>query len=67
MKRTNLMVNEELLEKARVAAGERTYSATVNTALEELVRESRFRELLGEWEKLAAERPIFREGYLEEI
>lgn len=67
MKRTNVMVDEELLEKARIATGERTYSATINTALEELVRERRFRELLVEWEKLAAERPIFREGYLEEI
>ena len=34
---------------------------------DELARESRFRELLAEWEKLAAEAPIFREGYLEEI
>ncbi|HYO76414.1 MAG TPA: type II toxin-antitoxin system VapB family antitoxin [Thermoanaerobaculia bacterium] len=67
MKRTNVMVDEELLENARVAAGERTYSGTINKALEELVRESRFRELLAQWEKLAAEGPIFREGYLEEI
>ncbi len=67
MKRTNVIVDEELLEKARVALGERTYSATITKALEELVRESRFRELLVEWEKLAAERPIFREEYLEEI
>jgi Arc/MetJ family transcription regulator len=67
MKRTNLMVDQELLEKAREATGDRTYSATVNTALEELVREGRFRKRLEEWEKLAAEGPIFREGYLEEI
>jgi hypothetical protein len=67
MKRTNVIVDEELLEKARVATGERTYSATITRALEELVRESRFRELLVEWEKLAAERPIFRDGYLEEV
>jgi hypothetical protein len=35
--------------------------------VDELARVSRFRELLAEWEKLAAERPIFRDGYLEEI
>lgn len=67
MKRTNVIVDEELLEKARIAAGERTFSATINRALEELVREARFRELLVEWEKLAAEKPIFKDGYLEEI
>lgn len=67
MKRMNVVVDEELLERARRLTGERTYSGTIARALEEAVREARFRELLVEWEKLAAERPIFREGYLEEI
>lgn len=38
MKRTNLVLDEALLEKARKELGERTYSATVNTALSELLR-----------------------------
>jgi len=67
MKRTNLIVDEELLEKARVATGERTYSGAVNKALEHVVRQATFQELLVEWEKLAAEKPIFRDGYLEEL
>jgi Arc/MetJ family transcription regulator len=67
MKRTNVAIDEELLETARRLSGEPTYSATIEKALEELVRESRFREMLAAWEKLAAEKPIFRDGYLEEI
>ncbi|HYR27052.1 MAG TPA: type II toxin-antitoxin system VapB family antitoxin [Thermoanaerobaculia bacterium] len=42
MKRTNIIVDEELLEKARIATGEKTYSATVTKALEEIVRASKF-------------------------
>jgi hypothetical protein len=38
-----------------------------NDELDAVAREKRFRALLAEWEKLAAEAPIFREGYLEEI
>jgi Arc/MetJ family transcription regulator len=67
MKRMNVVVDEKLLEDARRLMGEKTYSAAINRALEEVVREKRFRDLLAEWEKLAAQRPIFREGYLEEI
>lgn len=38
MKRTNLVLNEELLEEATRALGAKTYSAAVNTALAELLR-----------------------------
>jgi Arc/MetJ family transcription regulator len=38
MRRTNLVLNEEALEKARQVLGVKTYSAAVNTALEEVVR-----------------------------
>ncbi len=38
MKRTNLVLDERLLEDAKAASGNRTYSATVNQALKELLR-----------------------------
>jgi Arc/MetJ family transcription regulator len=38
MKRTNLVLDEDLLERALRLSGERTYTATVERALEELVR-----------------------------
>ena len=38
MKRTNLVLNEKLLEEAVRLSGERTYSRTVERALEEFVR-----------------------------
>lgn len=38
MKRTNLVLNEHLLEEATRILGEKTYSAAVNTALAEVVR-----------------------------
>lgn len=44
MKRMNVMVDEKLLEEAVRVAGERTYSATINRALGELVRVSKVRE-----------------------
>lgn len=55
MKRTTLMVDEDLLEEAVKLSGERTYSATVGLALEELVRRARARRILelrgsGAWE-----------------
>lgn len=45
MKRTNLVLDAELLDTARQMLGARTYSATVNEALAELVRIRRIREL----------------------
>lgn len=55
MKRTNLVLNGELLEEATRLSGERTYSRTVERALEEFVRRAKARRLLdlagsGLWE-----------------
>lgn len=41
MKRTNLVLDEALLNEALRASGERTYSAAVSRALEEFVRRAR--------------------------
>jgi Arc/MetJ family transcription regulator len=38
MKRTNLVLNENLLDEATRILGAKTYSAAVNTALAEVVR-----------------------------
>jgi Arc/MetJ family transcription regulator len=62
MKRTNLVLNEDLLEEATRLSGERTYSRTVERALEDFVRRARARRILelagsGLWEgNLAAVR-----------
>ena len=55
MKRTTLMVNEQLLEEAARLAGAKTYSSVVNQALEALVRRVKARQILrlagsGLWE-----------------
>ena len=55
MKRTNLVLNEELLEEATRLSGERTYSRAVERALEEFVRRIKARQILelagsGLWE-----------------
>jgi hypothetical protein len=38
MKRTNLVLDEQLLEQATQVLAAKTYSAAVNTALEEVIR-----------------------------
>ena len=55
MKRTNLMIREDLLEEATRLSGERTYSRTVERALEDFVRRIKARRILeltgsGSWE-----------------
>ncbi len=55
MRRTNLVLNGDLLEEATRLSGERTYSRTVERALEEFVRRARARKILdltgsGLWE-----------------
>lgn len=55
MKRTNLVLNGELLEEATRLSGERTYSRTVERALEEFVRRVKARRILdlagsGSWQ-----------------
>jgi Arc/MetJ family transcription regulator len=46
MKRTNLVLNEDLLEEATRLSGERTYSRTVERALQEFVRRAKARRIL---------------------
>ena len=55
MKRTNLVLDEALLEEATRLSGERTYSRTVERALEDFVRRARAKRILdlagsGLWE-----------------
>ena len=46
MKRTNLVLDEQLLDEAVRLGGERTYSRTVERALEEVVRRIKARRIL---------------------
>lgn len=46
MKRTNLVLDERLLEEATQLSGERTYSKTVERALRDLVRRVKARQIL---------------------
>jgi len=46
MKRTNLVLDEHLLEEATRLSGERTYSRTVERALTELVNRAKARRIL---------------------
>ena len=55
MKRTNLVLDEQLLEEANRLSGERTYSRTVERALTDFVRRAKARRILdlagsGLWE-----------------
>jgi hypothetical protein len=55
MKRTNVVIREELLEEATRLSGERTYSRTIERALEDFVRRIKARRILelagsGLWE-----------------
>ncbi|MEO6212077.1 MAG: type II toxin-antitoxin system VapB family antitoxin [Vicinamibacterales bacterium] len=55
MKRTNLVLDEQLLEEATRLSGERTYSRAVERALSEFVRRAKARQILnlagaGLWE-----------------
>lgn len=69
MKRTNLVLDEQLLQEATRLSGERTYSRTVERALRDFVRRARARRILdlagsGLWEGDLAEvredRPTYR-------
>ncbi|MBI2922241.1 MAG: type II toxin-antitoxin system VapB family antitoxin [Planctomycetes bacterium] len=46
MKRTNLVLSEDLLEEATRLSGEKTYSGAVNMALREFIRRIRARRIL---------------------
>ena len=55
MKRTNLVLDEDLLKEATRISGEKTYSAAVMRALETFVRRAKARQILelqgtGLWE-----------------
>jgi len=55
MKRTNLVLREDLLAEATRLSGEKTYSRTVERALEEFVKRAKARRILdlrgsGAWE-----------------
>lgn len=55
MKRTNLVLDERVLEEATRLSGEKTYSRTVGRALEDFVRRFKARQILtlagsGLWE-----------------
>ena len=60
MKRTNLVLDEQVLEEATRLSGDKTYSATVQRALSEFIRRARARQILelrgsGQWEGDLAE------------
>jgi Arc/MetJ family transcription regulator len=60
MKRTNLVLDEHLLEEVTRLSGEKTYSRAVERALEDFVRRARARRILelrgsGLWEGDLAE------------
>ena len=63
MKRTNVILDEKLLEEARRESGERTYSATIMKALAELVRVKRLRRRLDATFAMGDE--AFAPGYLD--
>ncbi|RPI29481.1 MAG: type II toxin-antitoxin system VapB family antitoxin [Acidobacteria bacterium] len=46
MKRTNLVLDEQLLEEATRLSGERTYSAAVSRALRDFVRRAKAGRIL---------------------
>jgi hypothetical protein len=66
MKRTNVVLDEELLEKARRVTGEKTYSATITKALEKVVKQERFRQALAEFDRLSLQGGMFHPDYLAE-
>jgi Arc/MetJ family transcription regulator len=69
MKRTNLVLREELLEEATRLSGEKTYSRTVERALEEFVRRMKTHRILelrgsglwdGDLSEMRRDRPVGR-------
>jgi len=67
MKRTNLVLDAEILEEATRLSGEKTYSAAVMRALEEYIRRAKARQILelrgsGLWEGDLAEMRADKRG-----
>ena len=52
MRRTNLVLDEDSLEQATRILGLKTYSATVNEALKEVIRRDGLRRLAGTFGKV---------------
>lgn len=66
MKRTNVVLDEKLLEDARRVTGEKTYSATITKALEKVVKQERFRKALEEFDRLSLQGGMFHPDYIAE-
>lgn len=66
MKRVNVVVDEGLLEDARRLSGEKTYSATITKALEDVVRRQEFANAYGRFAELVSAGDFFHPGYIEE-
>lgn len=71
MKRTNLVLDESLLEEAARVSGERTYSRTVERALREFVARAKARQILnlagsglwsGDLAMVREDRGVYRTG-----
>lgn len=71
MKRTNLVLDAQLLEETLRVSGERTYSRAVERAMEEFVRRAKARTILdfagsGAWEGdlavMREDRPAYGKG-----
>jgi Arc/MetJ family transcription regulator len=72
MKRTNLVLDADLLERATRALGAKTYSAAVNQALEQVLRIEQIRGLssyygqglwAGDLSEMREDRPAKRPGH----
>ena len=64
MKRTNVILDEKLLNEAVELTGEKTYSAAINRALSEMVRKLKVKRGL-QW--FASLKDPFWPGYAEEL
>ena len=67
MKRMNIVVDEELLEKTRAAMGERTYSGAISKALDEAFNRRSARNALRDLQADAAKGDFFDRDYVEEM
>jgi Arc/MetJ family transcription regulator len=69
MKRTNLVLDDVLLEETLKASGERTYSRAVERAMQDFVRRAKARQILelagsgawaGDLSVVREDRPVYR-------
>ena len=67
MKRTNVVLDEKVLENARQLSGEKTYSATINRALQELVKKLNGQQAARRLMELLSEPDAFYPGYAEDL